>query len=151
MSRVLLSGMSGTGKSTLLEAVARRGYRCVDTDDGDWFDEQRRWDTARITELLESSETLLVQGTVENQGQFYHWFDHIVLLSAPLDVLLARVRSRTNNPYGRTAAERTEIAHCHRTVEPLLRKGCTLELDGRQSVQRLADTVESLLRQPISG
>lgn len=149
MSRVLLTGMSGAGKSTLLAAVAQRGYRCVDTDDGDWFDAERRWHTVRITALLESSRTLLVQGTVENQGEFYPWFDHIVLLSAPLPILLARVSTRTGNPYGRSAAQRAEIVHHQRTVEPLLRKGCTVELDGRRPVQELADAMELLLRQPV--
>jgi hypothetical protein len=68
----------------------------------------------------------------------------VVLLSAPLDVLLARVTSRTTNPYGRTAAQRAEIAHYLATVEPLLRRGATLELDGRRPTADLADEIEAL-------
>jgi dephospho-CoA kinase len=33
MSRILLTGMSGTGKSSALAELGRRGYRIVDTDD----------------------------------------------------------------------------------------------------------------------
>jgi predicted ATPase len=33
---VLLTGMSGTGKSTLIELLAARGYRAVDTDSDEW-------------------------------------------------------------------------------------------------------------------
>jgi dephospho-CoA kinase len=36
MSRVLVTGMSGTGKSSALAELARRGYRVVDTDDPGW-------------------------------------------------------------------------------------------------------------------
>ena len=36
MSRVLVTGMSGTGKSSVLAELSRRGYRVVDTDDPGW-------------------------------------------------------------------------------------------------------------------
>jgi predicted ATPase len=36
MTRVLVTGMAGTGKTTLLEELGRRGHRVVDTDYGDW-------------------------------------------------------------------------------------------------------------------
>jgi dephospho-CoA kinase len=36
MCKVLVTGMSGTGKSTALEALRRRGHRTVDTDTGQW-------------------------------------------------------------------------------------------------------------------
>lgn len=32
MKRVLLTGMSGTGKSTVIDKLAEGGYRAVDTD-----------------------------------------------------------------------------------------------------------------------
>jgi shikimate kinase len=81
---------------------------------------------------------------VENQGRFYDRFHHVVLLSAPLEVLLQRVRRRAN-PYGRTPEQRAEIADHVRTVEPLLRLGATVELDGRREISELADTVEKLV------
>ena len=33
MKRVLLTGMSGTGKSTVINELAARGYKAVDIDD----------------------------------------------------------------------------------------------------------------------
>jgi hypothetical protein len=33
MKRVLLTGMSGTGKSTVINELTARGYKAVDTDD----------------------------------------------------------------------------------------------------------------------
>ncbi|GAA3448954.1 AAA family ATPase [Dactylosporangium matsuzakiense] len=145
MTRVLITGMSGAGKTTLLDELGRRGHRTVDTDYGGWVLADGQWDEPRMTALLARHDDIVVSGTVENQGRFYGRFHHVVLLSAPLDVLLRRVAARADNPYGRTGEQRAQIAEYHRTVEPLLRRGATLELDGRQPVAALADAVERLL------
>ena len=70
--------------------------------------------------------------------------DHIVLLSAPWERLLERVTSRSNNPYGRTQPQQDEIRFYLNTVEPLLRRSATLELDGASPINELADAVEAL-------
>jgi len=44
---------------------------------------------------------LFVAGCEDNQVQFHPQFDHIVLLSAPPDVLAGRLAARTDNPYGK--------------------------------------------------
>jgi hypothetical protein len=88
---------------------------------------------------------VIISGTVENQGRFYDRFEHVVLFSAPRKVLLERVSTRTNNPYGKTIEQWAEIAGYAQTVEPLLRRGATLELDGQRPVSELADVIERLV------
>lgn len=92
-----------------------------------------------------------MSGTAENQGRFYDRFAHVVYLHAPLAVLLERVRTRTTNPYGRTVAQRAEIATYVAEVEPLLRRSATLELDARLPVETIADRVEECLRPSTPG
>lgn len=144
---MLLTGMSGAGKTTLLNGLARRGHAVLDTDYEGWVLGDGLWDVPRMTALLEQEGDIVVAGTVENQGDFYDRFEHVVLLSAPLHVLLARLSTRTSNPYGRNPAEQVEVAHYVRTVEPRLRRTCTLELDGRGHPTDLVDAVEALLVQ----
>ncbi len=148
MARVLVTGMSGAGKSTLLEEMSRRGYKVIDTDYNGWTLPDRTWDEPRMAALLAGEAEIIVSGTVENQGRFYDRFDHVVLLSAPLGVLLDRVATRSNNPYGKTSKHRSEIQQYIAEVEPLLRRGATVELDGRRPVELLADTVVQLLAAP---
>lgn len=136
--------MSGTGKSTLLHVLAERGHLTVDTDYDGWTLDDGRWDATRMSKLLDREPDVVVAGTVDNQGDFYDRFDHVVLLSAPLDVLIQRVSSRTTNSYGQTADEQAEIAQYVQTVEPLLRRTATTELDGQASVSELAAAVEEL-------
>jgi shikimate kinase len=137
--------MSGVGKTTLLDELRRRGHLTVDTDYDGWELPDRSWDEPRMNRLLARHPDVIVSGTVENQGHFYHRFEHVVLLSAPLDVLFERVSSRSNNPYGKTPEQRAEIAGYVRTVEPLLRRGATVQLDGRRPISELADVVERLV------
>ncbi|WP_245931351.1 AAA family ATPase [Actinokineospora auranticolor] len=137
MPRVLVTGMSGTGKSTVLAALGERGHLVVDTDTDEWS----RWVTLddgspdwiwredAIGALLDAHPTLFVAGCKSNQGAFYDRFEHVVLLSAPVEVMLDRIATRVTNPYGKTAAERAEILRNHAVVEPLLRKRATLEID----------------------
>jgi len=147
MVRILVTGMSGTAKSTVLRELRRRGHLTVDTDYDAWELPNGCWDEARMDVLLAQYADVIVSGTVENQGHFYDRFEHVVLLSAPAEVMLDRVRRRINNPYGKTADQQDEILQYLRTVEPLLRRGATLELDGRRLVTELADVIEGLARQ----
>ena len=134
MKRVLITGMSATGKSSVLAAAAGRGYKTVDTDYGGWTEragDEWLWREDRITSLLatEDAEVLFVSGTVRNQVKFYPRFDHVVLLSAPAEVMSERLRNRTNNPYGKDPYELAEILEFKRTVEPALRRAADLEVD----------------------
>jgi adenylate kinase family enzyme len=151
MKRVLVTGMSGTGKSSLLHELAARGYGTVDTDYGDYFeavDGERLWREDRVRALLSGGangpsrgEVLFVQGTTRNQAVFYHLFDHIVLLSAPADVLAERLATRTTNPYGKDPAELAETLGYLQTVEPLLRMAATLEVVTTVPITEVADIV----------
>jgi dephospho-CoA kinase len=140
--------MSGTGKSSALAELARRGFRTVDTDEPGWTVEDpgggQWWDEKRILQLLaEDGPALYMSGTVSNQGRFYDRFDAVVLLSAPVDVLLDRISSRTTNDYGKSLEERELILTHLREVEPLLRATCTHEID---ATQPLSEVVEQLVR-----
>jgi shikimate kinase len=122
VKRVLITGMSGTGKSTVIAELAARGYKAVDADYGglsevisvshdqqtglgrghDWV-----WREDRIQALLAAADTdvLFLAGCAPNQGKFYPRFDHIILLSAPAHVIVERLTTRTNNPYGSSPEE----------------------------------------------
>ena len=147
--RILVTGMSGAGKSTALGELARLGFDVVETDVPPWSRWSQSaggyvWEDARVAELLEAERelTLYVSGTVSNQGRFYPRFDAVVLLSAPADVLLSRIAARTDNPFGKSEVERERIERDLAEVEPLLRATCTHELDTNRPV---ADVVTDLV------
>jgi dephospho-CoA kinase len=152
---VLVTGMSGTGKSSVLAELARRGHRVVDTDYGGWIEDvpwadgqgsEPLWREDRIDLLLAGHEdgVLFVAGCVANQGKFYPRFDAVVLLSAPADVILGRVATRVNNDFGKTEEQRDQILEDTATYEPLLRAGATAEIDTRAPLDEVVDALERI-------
>ena len=160
-----MTGISGTGKSSALAELGRRGYRVVDTDDPGWreyrayveaTDELHRgellWVEERMSALLESDDgrSLFVAGGARNQANFYDRFDAVVLLSAPADVILDRVARRTTNPYGKTPLERAKILADLAGVEPLLREGCTHELDASRPLDDIVADLIAIASRPVT-
>jgi shikimate kinase len=153
-SRVLVTGMSGTGKSAALRALGERGHRVVDTDTDEWS----RWVTLpdgtadwiwredAMAALLDghTDGALFVAGCKTNQGAFYPRFDHVVLLSAPAPVLLARIAVRTTNPYGQDPASRALVLQHLAEVEPLLRATATAEIDATAPLDAVVRRLEAL-------
>ena len=159
MARVLITGMSGTGKSTALRLLAARGHFTVDTDTDEWSrwvglpDGSRDWiwREQAIAGLLAGHRTgsLFVAGCKTNQGQFYAQFDHIALLCATVEVLLARIATRTDNPCGKRSDERSAILEHLAAVEPLLRATATVEIDASAPIVTVVQQLEDLTRNPL--
>jgi shikimate kinase len=160
MKRVLITGMSGTGKSTVVAALAARGHRAVDADEPgfselvgvpegeltglgpgtDWV-----WREDRMHALLAThdADVLFVSGCAPNQGRFYGQFDHVVLLTAPAAVITRRLATRTNNPFGKDPGQLARTLLLQQEVEPLLRRGADLEVD---TTAPLDEVIAAILR-----
>lgn len=154
--------MSGTGKSTVISELAARGYQAVDTDDGglsemvsvpideptgldpgqDWV-----WREDRIQALLsaDDADVLFLGGCSPNQGTFYPQLDRIVLLTAPAQVIVERLATRTNNPYGKRAEEVARVLALLETVEPILRRGAHHVVDTSVPLDQVVETVLRLV------
>ena len=166
MKRILLTCMSGTGKSTVIGELAARGYKAVDADcdefsewvefngdsgsfgpavevDRDWV-----WREDRIQDLLSTEDTdvLFLGGCAENMRKFFPQFDHVILLSAPADVIVERLCTRTNNPYGKHPDEITRVLGLVETVEPLLRHAAGHEIDTNACLEDVVATLLQLVQ-----
>ena len=166
VKRILLTGMSGTGKSTVTAALAARGYHAVDADGEDfsewveftgdtgtlgspaWANRDWVWREDRMQALLSTadSDVLFVSGCAANMGRFLPQFDHVILLSAPVDVVVARLSGRTNNPYGKHPDEIARVLRLMETVEPRLRQVAHHEINSSADLEEVVATILWLAR-----
>lgn len=156
MIRVLLTGMSGTGKSSVIVELKRRGFEAIDMDEPGWSvrdaEGNQLWCEGRLREVLaaEHAGPVFVSGCAENQVKFYPQFSQIILMSAPADVIKERLASdvikerlasRTDNQYGKRPDELAEVLHHLEWVEPLLRRSATHEIVTTMPLDRVVATV----------
>jgi dephospho-CoA kinase len=163
VKRILLTGMSGVGKSTIVEELNRRGFVAVDLDTPAWSDyreldgaakrvvggtsgEDWLWREDRVRDLLEGSEAeiLFVAGCAPNQGRFYPHFDHVVLLTAPAEVTIRRLATRTNNAFGKRPEELAKVLADKQRFEAVLRQGADHEVDASAQLGAVLDEVLDL-------
>ncbi len=167
MKRILLTGMSGTGKSTVINDLAACGYTAVDADgdeysewvavssddgtpgspvaaDRDWV-----WREDSIQALLSATDgdLLFLSGCAANMGKFLAQFDLVILLSAPIPVIIERLQTRTNNSYGKQPDEVARVLDLHETVEPLLRRMADHEIDTSADRAAVVATVLRLVHE----
>lgn len=160
VKRVLITGMSGTGKTAVISELKARGFAAIDLDTPDWSHWVKAssadaltptegkdwvWQEERVQALLSAplDRLLFVSGCAENMHRLYPLIDRIILLSAPLDVIMARLEERSADGYGHTETERAKIAQLFATIEPLLRQAAHHEIDTSGPV---ANTVDRILR-----
>jgi len=148
--RVLITGMSGTGKSAVVKELRRRGHTAYDADDDGYsepgVDGAWRWRVDAVADLLDTSDAgvLFFAGCSEEQAVFT--WDRTIVLTAPEPVIVRRLRDRTGNPFGKSDRERQKILGDLRDVEPRLRRSATAVID---ATQPLATVVAEILA--ISG
>jgi broad-specificity NMP kinase len=161
MKRILITGISGTGKSTITLELAKRGCKAVDLDSdaySQWsatFDDDPRygtpveagrdwvWREDRVRALLDVEDTnlLIVSGCAPNMREILPRFDQVILLTAPASLIAERLATRTTNDYGKRPEEITRVLELKQTVEPRLRQIADHEIDTSADLQSVLATV----------
>ncbi|MEG0255941.1 AAA family ATPase [Vagococcus sp.] len=130
MVKVLLTGMSGVGKSTTLKQICQNYEHVIDLDYDGWIfmDEENnelKIDTNRIVDYLlqNKAKDIFLAGTAINQREMYPYLDFVITLTAPLEVMHERVLTRNNKSFGKSSEEWQKIISDKNNFEPLIIKG----------------------------
>ncbi len=141
-----ITGVSGTGKSTIAEALNKRGVRAIDQDSREYglcswkhnqtkekvqfeygigkeFLEMNDWycDIEKLKKLIAGfNDTVFVLGVTANQDEYLHLFDKVFLLQCSPETFTSRINSREENQFGKHQSEREHILGWYKNFE----QGC---------------------------
>lgn len=161
--KVLITGMSGTGKTAVITELQARGFAAIDLDTLDWShwvdaapadsltpaeSKDWTWQEDRVRALLSAPQDgmLFISGCAENMHRLYPLIDRILLVSAPIETIMMRLEKRATDGYGHTAEERVRIAALIAMIEPILREAAHHEVDTSRPTAETVDRILSLLK-----
>ena len=124
LMKILVTGRSGTGKTTLCQKFVERGYNAFDSDRIDRFVGWRdlatgetakvdydktidktkigwQWHHDTMKALVAKYRDLILCGSADNQLEFYDYFDKVFVLNLPPEEQAKRILSRTEHDYGK--------------------------------------------------
>jgi len=164
---VLVTGVPGSGKSAVLAELPARGFDAYGADKDNWArweDRETRevvamhttadmrteqwrsdneWYASRtlIEELVSRTlnATTFLCGFVANETEIWDLFSEHVYLSVDESTLRERIMSRTDNDFGKSAREFSEIlGMCAKADEKYRRLNVTM-IDARRPVNAVVD------------
>lgn len=168
MKKYLITGNSGSGKSTMATILSERGYKTIDADNKtyscwierstgreyssrpvktpDWIHKYDwAWRPEALSALLKdtTSEILFVCGTSANQADFYRLFDRIFLLSLDKNLLPERLFNRPGEQFGKIPSDVALVLGWHELEEGKIKDAGAIIVDASQPPDKVADEIES--------
>jgi thymidylate kinase len=169
MPLVLVTGISGAGKSAACVELQERGYEAHDTDlEGnavwihretgvatavhspperrppEWL-EQHEWRIVRhrVEALAERTckRTVFLCGMTANQDDVADLFSRVIYLSIDAQTLRRRVGSRTTNEFGQAPHELAAILAWRDVVEERSRRSGAVIIDATRPLHQVVDDV----------
>lgn len=171
---VLVTGVAGTGKSTLEESLRHKGYQTIDIDNGyaswqhndsrrrvdapvnqppawydthDWYTEKEKLE-ASISSIKANSEPLFVFGNTADLDSHYDLFDTIFALEYTREETIRhRIEHRTNNDYCKDPVEFQALLSYYKPMQKRFRAGGAIPIDCTLPLAR----IETIIQQSLLG
>jgi len=168
MSLYFVTGIAGTGKSSLCEELKSRGYEAYDTDDDGFSKWQHRetdyvhpkssvkskdrteeflknhaWNIPRqeVESLAKraADKPIFLCGVADNVSDLSALFNNVFALSIDKKTLKHRLQTRTNNDWGKQAHELQSTLDQHSLSAAYYEKNGYIIIDANQPVATIAD------------
>lgn len=165
--KVLITGVAGTGKSTIAKALNQRGIIAIDfsdhpelrywrdrvtkekvdyaaTNDSTWFDRNESvCDIEKLQEVLNQHKNLVITG-VATGTEHLHLFDKVLLLQCSPETFIKRMETK-DRVFGKTKAEQDHVVEWQKTLDPLLLSHGAIPINTEESLESVLDKITAEL------
>lgn len=170
MRKIYVTGISGTGKTTVSKELFCRGIRAISIDDipglcvwrnkisntvvdydadlNEKFIDSHDWicDIEKLQALIDKSDTdVVVLGLASNQREFVEMFDLILLLQCPPKLFIERIMQRNDNDFGKDESAQKVILSWYEDFERNMLDQGAVSIDVSKSLPEVTDEIEKYL------
>jgi dephospho-CoA kinase len=141
----LISGLPGTGKTSVCKELQLRGFRAIDADKA--FSIQTKngwiWQDRGLSKVLNdlTSDVLFICGSASNRDDYIHRFAKIFILHVDNDTLKTRLTTRTNNNFGKDPAVLARQLKLNEGVKEYSTKRGRVLIDATQPITKIVDEI----------
>jgi|SRR3989344_2725386 len=168
MNKFYVTGISGTGKSSLVDELRINGVRAFDLDatelccwknkvsyekaeyqygiGKDWLEAHDYiCDAVEVKKLLDAQGSIpvVIAGVASNQDEYLDLFDKIFLLHCKEETFLHRLSTRDENEFAKEKSEQEYVLNWHKDFEAKMRERGAIAIDTEDTLQNVADKIMS--------
>jgi len=166
MSKYLITGRQGSGKTTVIKQLQKLGYTAYNTDDlpdvtklqdketgetiewpeakVDWSRYAWNWQKPEIEILLSSDEVVFIGAVVSNQLDFYPMFDKVFVITVSGDTLKARLEAHEHSSHHLPGVI-DRITNDHEKKQALFINEGAEPISGEQPVKDITNNILKLV------
>ncbi len=180
MSLIFITGISGSGKSAVWQELKSRGYEAYDVDEdglAKWhnndtgyvhpkssvkahqrtpeFLASHSWKVPRneVEELAKHAvdKNVYLCGVVANENELWDLFGKVIALTVDEDTLRHRIKSRTNNDFGKSEHEFEQIIGRQEDAKDSYKKFGHITIDATRPLDEVVDDVVAIASSGIKN
>lgn len=169
MKKIYVTGIAGTGKSTLANVLKERGFNTIDVDhvqdmcswvsketgekafvpdpDNKFIDEHDyKCDMSVLEKLMGQFEDhVFVFGSVGDNSDFIPLFDTLILLQCEPETLIYRLQNRDTNVFGKVEEVQSRMLEWKKKFDKLTLKAGAVSISTETDIEAVADEVIRLV------
>ncbi len=168
MKKFFITGISGSGKSSILKELKLKGFSTIDIDDieglctwvnnntlkiekwkhgmtDEWYNNHKYiCDKEKLVNLMNKHNGVVVVACLpSNRRELLALFDKVFILQCAEDTFIKRIKERTNNDFGKHVLEQENLLSWYKNFETDMLARGAISINTDQSLMTVVNDIIS--------